>query len=123
MNAFEKIKEKLEEESKFAVSLLNGKTDRYVAGVCDANKKALSIVSEIEAECGNGWIPCSERMPEDFKSVLCYAKSIARSPDTMFVGSQKHGCWFLQSSIGTESFPTQYEVIAWMPLPEPWKGE
>lgn len=88
-----------------------------------AMRQALSIVSEVEAEYGNGWIPCSERMPEDFKSVLCYAKSIARSPDTMFVGSQKHGCWFLQSSIGTESFPTQYEVIAWMPLPEPWKGE
>ena len=128
--AFEKIKERLEEESKFAVSLLNGKTDRYVAGVCDTNKKAIQIVSEVEAEfgkdinvLGNGWIPCSERMPEDFKSVLCYAKSIARSPDTMFVGSQKHGCWFLQSSIGTESFPTQYEVIAWMLLPEPWKGE
>lgn len=48
--AFDLIKERLEEESKFAVSLLNGKTDRYVAGVCDTNKKAIKIVSEVEAE-------------------------------------------------------------------------
>ena len=51
--AFELIKERLEEESKFAVLLLNGKTDRYVAGVCDTNKKAIQIVSEVEAEYEN----------------------------------------------------------------------
>ena len=73
------------------------------------------------SDCSSGWIPCSERMPEEFQSVLCYAESLARRPDTIFVGSQKHGFWFLQSSIGTESFPTQYEVIAWMPLPETYR--
>ena len=111
---FEKIKERFEKET-----LGKPTPHEFDRGI----NRAIQIVSEVEAEYGNGWIPCSERMPEDFKSVLCYAKSIARSPDTMFVGSQKHGCWFLQSSIGTESFPTQYEVIAWMPLPEPWRGE
>ena len=75
---------------------------------------------DAKAEYGNGWIPCSDRLPEDFQSVLCYAESIARSTDTIFVGSQKHGCWFLQSSIGTESFPTQYKVVAWMPLTSPY---
>ena len=162
--AFEKLKERLEEESKFSVSLLNGKTDRYVAGVCDTNKKAIQIVSEVEAEytknimdelleakknCGedsdcsqcvfgcedgcrlqelqitggnNGWIPCSERLP-DKENVLCYAVSLARNPDTIFVGAYRNGVWFLQSAIATISYPTQYKVTAWMPLPEPWKGE
>lgn len=118
--AFEKLKERLEEESQYSCS--------------HCMERAISIVSEVEAEyinksteyinksndCSSGWIPCSERLPQDFQSVLCYAESIARSPDTIFVGSQKHGCWFLQSSIGTESFPTQYKVVAWMELPNPY---
>ena len=128
MNAFEKIKEKLKKEYDHYRRLWNKNLDDEDCAYKDAYAHALSIVSEVEAEyinkssdCSTNWIPCSERLPEDFQSVLCYAESVARSPDTIFVGSQKHGCWFLQSSIGTESFPTQYEVVAWMPLPEPYK--
>lgn len=90
----------------------------YLGSPCEYQNEDVRIPDELM-----GWIPCSERLPEDFQSVLCYAESLARRPDTMFIGSQKHGCWFLQSSIGTESFPTQYEVLAWMPLPEPYKPE
>lgn len=124
---YKSVCDKVQEEA-----IVNDQTD-----LCGVTIKtvALSIVSEVEAEyinkstehinksgdCSTNWIPCSERLPEDFQSVLCYAESIARSPDTIFVGSQKHGCWFLQSSIGTESFPTQYKVVAWLPLPEPYK--
>lgn len=66
------------------------------------------------------WIPCSERLPKRNEYVLCYAKSTARGGDTWFVGSCDNGFWFLQSSIGTLSCPTQYEVVAWMPLPAPY---
>ena len=69
-----------------------------------------------------GWIPCNERLPEK-ENVLCSAVSLARNPDTIFVGAYRNGVWFLQSAIATISYPTQYKVIAWMPLPEPWKGE
>lgn len=58
--AFELIKERLEEESKFAISLLNGKTDRYVAVVCDTNKKAIKIVSEVEAKYNQKFEPTSD---------------------------------------------------------------
>ena len=72
----------------------------------------------------NGWIPCSERLPERNENVLCYAKSTARSGDTWFVGSCDNGFWFLQTAIGTLSYPTQYEIVAWQPLPAPYqKGE
>lgn len=135
MNTFDKIKERLEEET-YDMEICEEQFDANSPYFIDVPYKmvkledALSIVSEVEAEFAtdtnvgsNGWIPCSERLPEGFQSVLCYAESIARSPDTIFVGSQKHGFWFLQSSIGTESFPTQYKVIAWMPLPELYKPE
>lgn len=72
----------------------------------------------------NGWIPCSERLPETNESVLCWAKSTARGGDVCFVGSCHNGFWFLQSSADTHSFPGQYVIVAWQPLPEPYtKGE
>lgn len=121
MNAFEKIKEKLEEENKFAVSLLNGKTDRYVAGVCDANKKALSIVSEIEAECGNGWIPCGERMPkanERMKVWVTVAYPYARHTRRAYWTG-----WCFEWENGKQINADM--VLAWKQYhaPEPWKGE
>lgn len=67
------------------------------------------------------WIPCSEKLPDNNKDVLCYATSLARGGDVMFTGSYNRGYWFLQSSIGNYSFPTQYKIVAWMPLPEPYK--
>lgn len=125
--AFDLIKERLEEESKFAVSLLNGKTDRYVAGVCDTNKKAIKIVSEVEAEYGNGWIPCSERLPEVGRCVICYAKGNDEDSGEMLYGwycgeSKLNPSWSLLR-FDSENWPLEYEdkVVAWMPLPEPYK--
>lgn len=81
-------------------------------------------VKEVEkaaAEYNNGWIPCSERLPETNESVLCWAKSTARGGDVCFVGSCHNGFWFLQSSADTHSFPGQYVIVAWQTLPEPYK--
>lgn len=71
----------------------------------------------------NGWIPCSERLPEKNIDVLTWARSTARGGEICFVGCCDNGAWFLQSSAGTLSYPTQYEVIAWQPLPEPYREE
>ena len=87
--------------------------------------KAIEIVGELteEEEHKGGWIPVSERLPETNESVLCWAKSTARGGDVCFVGSCHNGFWFLQSSADTHSFPGQYVVVAWQPLPEPYQQE
>lgn len=87
--------------------------------------KAIEIVGELteEDEHKGGWIPVSERLPETNESVLCWAKSTARGGDVCFVGSCHNGFWFLQSSADTHSFPGQYVVVAWQPLPEPYSQE
>lgn len=79
----------------------------------------------------NGWIPCSERLPENNKVVLCWVKSTTiASGETYIIGSCDRGFWFLQTyEIGHHHFPVKdYEVVAWQQLPEeyqspqePWK--
>ena len=69
------------------------------------------------------WIPCSERLPENGKKVLCYVESSMRIGDDIVTGSQHDGLWFMQSGIGMQRFNKTGTVTAWMPLPKPYKGE
>ena len=90
------------------------------------------IVNELAEEHKGGWIPCSERLPENNKVVLCWVKSTTiASGETYIIGSCDRGFWFLQTyEIGHHHFPVKdYEVVAWQQLPEeyqppqePWKN-
>ena len=86
----------------------------------DAVKMAISALSENKGE----WIPVSERLPDNNVRVLCSAISTSISGGyTRFVGCCNNGFWFVQTDAETVSYPRQYKVTAWMPLPSPWKGE
>lgn len=59
------------------------------------------------------WIPVTERLPEDDRKVLC--QTVTKKGIVNFViGYHYGGGW----ACGMNS-----NVVAWMPLPEPWKGE
>lgn len=60
-----------------------------------------------------GWIPVSERLPKKGKQVLCCNKS----------GSVFTSAITYINSNGMVAFGQHYEVIAWMPLPEPYREE
>ena len=60
----------------------------------------------------NDWIPVSERLPEKAKQVMCSDKQ-----GRVFTSAMTH-----INSNGEPSFGKHYGVIAWMPLPEPYKG-
>ena len=138
---FEKIIEKLEEELKLA----DKEKERCIKenhlqfdsakGYANGVAIAIEIVKQEAEKFGtdtnvgsNGWISCSERLPENNNIVLCWvvSKTIA-SGETFIIGSCDRGFWFLQTyEIGHHYFPVKdYEVVAWMPLPEPYqpKGE
>ena len=80
------------------------------------------------------WIPVTERLPEEDKEVLITYRYKEGEGDTshsdiditsygqMYFGGQKVGRvkhW----RAPFEYFESNYEVIAWMPLPEPYKEE
>lgn len=117
---FEKIIEKLEKLSDecykaYCIGFNSDDRAEY-----DAYTNAIEIVKQEAVEYNNGWIPCSERLPETNESVLCWAKSTARGGDVCFVGSCHNGFWFLQSSADTHSLPGQYVIVAWQSI-EPYK--
>ena len=76
-----------------------------------------------EKQAEGEWIPVSERLPKERQAVLCWAESTAERLDTEFIGKYDNGVWFLQSDANHLSYPHQYNVVAWLPLPEPYKAE
>ncbi len=121
--AFELIRTKLEEEIAWYET--HGCDKTLKRGIVGATRKALSIVSEVEAEYGNGWI--TDRVPSK-EECGRYGRE-----------------WFLATlnANATTTLPMQYEyttvrgkevsrwlaygrvspwdVLAWMPLPSPYK--
>lgn len=74
----------------------------------------VDIIREI-VSTAQQWIPCSERLPEDEKDVFVY----------LFDRPSPYIAWVRGRHWYTEDFEVgkEDEPLAWMPLPEPWKGE
>ena len=64
------------------------------------------------------WIPCSERMPEEYVSVLCY-QPIYEGNNIWIGYLNADGFWV--DSDGWEKLTNS--ATAWMPLPEPFKDK
>ena len=96
----------------------------------------------VNPQSKTGWIPVSEKLPEDIKPVIVTWKNIdPKSYYQYIVGKHfigtahyKGGKWFWYSSVtedllaeygrcDSEEFDEAIEVIAWMPLPQPYEPQ
>jgi hypothetical protein len=121
--AFDLIRERLEEESYYSCF--------------HCMESAISIVSEVEVEYGNGWIPVEKALPKERDWYLAMFKE----PDTGFMGlphiadylmgvhtnyTTEDG-WIIANCTDIEDERAEYYkklvCVAWMPLPEPYKPE
>ena len=72
----------------------------------------------VAEEYNGGWIACSERLPEEYGDYLVWWTDITRGQYYEIVEYEPNNGW-----IGDipQSFEGKYSVIAWQPLPEPYK--
>ena len=83
---------------------------------------------ESSSENPNRWIPCSERLPEEpiYKGFVEPSEPVLIQLNSG--GMKVSRYWGSRERYKDEpwidlSYPTTLDVIAWMPLPEPYKAE
>ena len=84
---------------------------------CDF-KTALRIVDEVEAEYGDGWVSCSKRLPEENGRYIT-TNMYEGEKEEVFDMWYEDGKW----SVDAGADETIRIVLAWKPLPEPYKPE
>lgn len=91
----------------------------YNYGNVTAYHNAIDIVEDLAEECKNGWIPCEERLPdtEDWVLVCAVGKN-----EGVFIAyfEEKTKKWRYDTDEGIYYY---VDVIAWQPLPEPYRKE
>lgn len=100
--------------------------------VVEAEARTIQYVKRIpSAQPEQQWIPCSERLPEvsgryfvtrglKAAGAIWNRVYIANFSDLM--GLKSHMI-FWEGNVGKSDFVELNDVLAWMPLPEPWEGE
>ena len=118
---FEKIIEKLEKEKMFYFLTIantgDEKLDCAYEQVGNALDKAIEIVKQEAEQYNNGWVLCSERLPED-DSICIVTVEYPNNETVVDYGwfDRKRVCWF----VGMQDFRSS-NILAWQPLPQPYQ--
>lgn len=74
-------------------------------------------VHEVAEKYNGGWIPCNERLPEDDSICIVTVEYPNNETVVDYGWFDRIGvCWY----VGMQEFRTS-NIIAWQPLPEPYK--
>ena len=124
--AFEKILDKVEDVQNNLTSQTEGNIDLQV-GVINGVMYSKKIVQEVAEEYNNGWIPCSERLPEedDTLYLVSYKKIFFDKSfyfyDIAYLYTFPNGTRYWVSATKSDNVIQVSKVSAWQPLPEQYK--
>ena len=130
--AFEKILERLEEKLKKSeeryhrylddgnLSCMFDRSDIEEKRV-DTIKEMIEIVHEVAEEYKGGWIPCSERLPE-IDGNTSDTVLVCGSNGFLYMAFWCDDLQWRFCECGMAKEPVLWtEIVAWQPLPEPYK--
>ena len=87
-----------------------------------AYDKAIEIVKREAEKCNGGWIPCSVSMPEEAFGCLVTVMDSEPSTQTDFENILPYFVGYDGETWNdADGKEIPFEVIAWMPLPKPYK--
>lgn len=115
----------------------------YAQGIACGAALAKTYVEQLPSEQPEQrWVSCSERLPEDLEEVNITFTNLEPEPYYDFIKGKRFtgsavfykGDWYWYSSITvdvlkeygryeSEKIDEGLKIIAWMPLPSPYKGE
>ena len=106
--AFEKIIDELKQESIIVDD--------------DAGHRAVEIIEQMAKEYNGGWIACSERLPEEAFGCLVTVMDCEPSTQTDFENILPYFVGYDGSSWNdADGNVIPFEVVAWQPLPAPFR--
>lgn len=142
MNVLEKILEEIEEKfktadaEKFDCEELCDVEDWYDSGYIDgqlsAYEKCMDIIRShmgdgkgTNVPSNDGWIPVEERLPENSANSIYDMQLVTLKDGEVCLGvyRNKDGEWWTRKQEGETHYKNKHEVIAWQPLPEPYKED
>lgn len=128
------IKDRLSDYHDFMKKLVDDHQMVLASDVLEMIEQLQADMEQDEKE--NGWISVSERLPEDEKEYLVTLEKVYGTPeklygianylkfgDTGYWNERKYGYLEWDKYSDGHGGTKMYKVIAWMPLPEPYKED
>ena len=103
-----------------------GRYEPYTTIVVETEDEFTELNKRLELAEKMQWIPCSERLPKDLEDVLVWVSGVFISGAHVGEECQWYGTgYMINAKWNVECYKhiKDIKVIAWMPLPEPYKGE
>jgi len=102
------------------VEWLQRASDDSIQHAIDSNLKFMPPITPTRKK--GKWIPCSERLPKKTGWYLITFKVYGGDYAVCEMSYRKPENYWIQNDIGKKILDND-EVVAWMPLPEPYKAE